>query len=470
MPTFRREHDILGEVDVPVDVYYGSFTLRARDNFQISNTTIQGSFIETLALVKKASAFANHQLGTLKTREYNAITEALDDVIQGQFEQDFILDVFQAGAGTPWNMNMNEVVANRANEKLGAPLGSYSPVHPNDHVNMSQSSNDVIPNTLRLTYLRKLPSLIKNLERLEKSFRDKAQEYKDYRKTARTHMRDAVPISLGQEFGAYANNIRQHIKQIISESKDLQELFLGGTAVGTGINTRPKYSNITIEWLSEKTGLDVGIAEDKVQKTQFMNDFLSQMNSLSSLCGSLIKICNDLMLLSSGPTSGLQEINLPSVEPGSSIMPGKVNPSILECVIMVCFQVQGNRHTVELATQAGIMDLNVFTPVITSNLLASQTLLINAIKVLDERCIRGITANKDQLNHYFETSSAIGTLLNPIIGYEEAAKLVIEASKSKTSIFELALKKKYLTQDQLDKLVKNSTNPNQRIINEEGSN
>ena len=457
MSTYRKEHDILGEVDVPVDVYYGSFTLRARNNFQISHTTIQSSFVETLALVKKASAFANHQLGTLNTREYNAITEALDDVIQGQFDSDFILDVFQAGAGTPWNMNMNEVVANRANEKLGVPLGSYSPVHPNDHVNMSQSSNDVIPTTIRLTYLRKLPDLIKNLERLEKSFRDKALKYKDYRKTARTHMRDAVPISLGQEFNAYANNIHQHIKQIISRSKDLQVLFLGGTAVGTGINTHPKYSKLTIEWLSEKTGLDLKIAEDKIQKTQFMNDFLSQMNSLSSLCGSLIKICNDLMFLSSGPTSGLQEINLPSVEPGSSIMPGKINPSILECVIMVCFQVQGNRHTVELATQAGSMDLNVFTPIISFNLLDSQTLLINAIKVLDERCIRGITANKEQLNHYFETSAAIGTLLNPIIGYEEVAKLEIEATKSKTSILELALKKKYLTQEELEKLLKNST-------------
>ena len=457
MSTYRKEHDILGEVDVPVDVYYGSFTLRARNNFQISHTTIQNSFVETLALVKKASAFANHQLGTLNTREYKAITEALDDVIQGQFDSDFILDVFQAGAGTPWNMNMNEVVANRANEKLGVPLGSYSPVHPNDHVNMSQSSNDVIPTTIRLTYLRKLPDLIKNLERLEKSFRDKALKYKDYRKTARTHMRDAVPISLGQEFNAYANNIHQHIKQIISRSKDLQVLFLGGTAVGTGINTHPKYSKLSIEWLSEKTGLDLKIAEDKIQKTQFMNDFLTQMNSLSSLCGSLIKICNDLMLLSSGPTSGLQEINLPSVEPGSSIMPGKVNPSILECVIMVCFQVQGNRHTVELATQAGSMDLNVFTPIISFNLLDSQTLLINAIKVLDERCIRGITANKDQLNHYFETSAAIGTLLNPIIGYEEVAKLEIEATKLKTSILELALKKKYLTQEELEKLLKNST-------------
>ena len=457
MSTYRKEHDILGEVDVPVDVYYGSFTLRARNNFQISHTTIQSSFVETLALVKKASAFANHQLGTLNTREYKAITEALDDVIQGQFDSDFILDVFQAGAGTPWNMNMNEVVANRANEKLGVPLGSYSPVHPNDHVNMSQSSNDVIPTTIRLTYLRKLPDLIKNLERLEKSFRDKALKYKDYRKTARTHMRDAVPISLGQEFNAYANNIHQHIKQIISRSKDLQVLFLGGTAVGTGINTHPKYSKLSIEWLSEKTGLDLKIAEDKIQKTQFMNDFLTQMNSLSSLCGSLIKICNDLMLLSSGPTSGLQEINLPSVEPGSSIMPGKINPSILECVIMVCFQVQGNRHTVELATQAGSMDLNVFTPIISFNLLDSQTLLINAIKVLDERCIRGITANKEQLNHYFETSAAIGTLLNPIIGYEEVAKLEIEATKLKTSILELALKKKYLTQEELEKLLKNST-------------
>ncbi|MFC1803880.1 aspartate ammonia-lyase [Thermoproteota archaeon] len=466
MSTFRREHDILGEVDVPTDAYYGSFTLRARDNFQISDTTVHMSFIETLALVKKASAYANHQLGTLKTREYIAISEALDEVIKGQFEQDLRLDVFQAGAGTPWNMNMNEVVANRANEILGAPLGSYSPVHPNDHVNMSQSSNDVIPNTLRLSYLRKLQRLIDNLERLDKSFRDKAQEYKEYRKTARTHMRDAVPISLGQEFNAYANNIRQHVKQIKSESKDLQVLFLGGTAVGTGINTHPKYSKISIEWLSEKTGLGLEIAEDKVQKTQFMNDFLTQMNSLSTLCGSLIKICNDLMILSSGPTSGLQEINLPSVEPGSSIMPGKVNPSILECVMMVCFQVQGNRHTVELATQAGAMDLNVYTPVIVYNLLDSLNLLTNTVKLLDERCIMGITANKDRLNHYFEASATIGTLLNPIIGYEKVAKLVSEATKLRTSILELALKKKYLTQDEVEKLVKNSTEPNLRVQDE----
>jgi len=467
MTPFRKEHDILGEVLVPIHAYYGAFTSRALNNFQISGTVINRDFTQTMALLKKASAYANHQLGTLKTREYDAINKALDGVIQGSFEQDFPLDVFQAGAGTPWNMNMNEVVANRANEILETPLGSYSPVHPNDHVNMSQSSNDVIPNTLRLTYLRQLPELFKNLENLEKSFQDKSQEYKDYRKTARTHMRDAVPITLGQEFNAYSSTIKQHKEHIKSGTKELKVLFIGGTAAGTGVNTHPQYSRFSIEWLTEETGLDLEIAEDKVQKTQFMNDFLTQMNSLSSLCSSLIKISNDLMLLSSGPASGLNEINLPEVEPGSSIMPGKVNPSILECVIMVCFHVQGSRHTVELANQAGSMDLNVYTPVIAYNLLNSLSLLTNAVKLLDERCIRGITANKEQLDHYFESSTAIGTLLNPIIGYDEVAKLVSEATDSGTPILELALKKKYLSKEELEKLVKSSTKPNLDALKEE---
>jgi aspartate ammonia-lyase len=386
--------------------------------------------------------------------------DALDEVIQGRFNQDFPLDVFQAGAGTPWNMNMNEVVANRSNEKLGTPLGSYKPVHPNDHVNMSQSSNDVIPNTLRLTYLRQLPDLIENLTNLENSFRVKALAYREIVKTARTHMRDAVPITLGQEFNAYSSTIKQHIKQLEAASKALQELFLGGTATGTGLNTHPTYSKISIDWLAEKTGLELKVAVDKIQKTQFMNDFLTQMNALSSLCSSLIKICNDLTLLSSGPTSGLNEITLPSVEPGSSIMPSKVNPSILECVTMVCFQVQGNRQTVELATQAGALDLNVYTPVIATNLLESLNFLTNAVKILDERCIRDITVNIEQLNQYYKSSTAIGTLLNPIIGYDKVAKLVSEAADSRTSILELAVQKKFLSKKEVELLIKNSTKPN----------
>jgi aspartate ammonia-lyase len=460
MVSLRKENDILGDIDVPSEAYYGSFTARALDNFQISEKKIHRDFIETLALIKKAAAYANHKLGTLNTREYEAINEALNEVIKGQFEKEFHLDVYQAGAGTPWNMNMNEVVANRANEKLGTPLGTYNAVHPNDHVNMSQSSNDVIPNTIRLTYLRKLPSLINNLKVLEKSLLEKARKFRDYVKTARTHMRDAVPITLGQEFNAYSSTIKQHTIQIKTASKSLQEIFLGGTAAGTGINTHPSYSKLSIDWLAEITGLDLKIATDKIHKTQFMNDFLTQMNSLSNLCSSLIKLCNDLMLLSSGPTSGLNELKLPSVEPGSSIMPGKVNPSILECVTMVCFQIQGNRHTVELATQAGALDLNVYTPLIAYNLLDSQYLLTNAVKLLDERCIRDITVNIDQLDQYFESSTAIGTLLNPIIGYEKVAKLVSEAVKSRTSLLDLAVKKKYLTKREVEQLVKNSTKPN----------
>jgi aspartate ammonia-lyase len=462
MVSFRKEKDILGEIDVPIDAYYGSFTSRALDNFQISGIRIHKDFIETLALIKKAAAFANQKLGLLKPREYEAINKALDEVIQGKFEHEFQLDVFQAGAGTPWNMNMNEVIANRANEKLGMPLGVYDPVHPNDHVNMSQSSNDVIPNTIRVAYLRKLPNLIDNLNSLEKSLIEKAIEYRNLVKTARTHMRDAVPISLGQEFKAYSSIVKQHTKQINISSNELRVLFLGGTATGTGINTHPSYSKLSIDWLAEKTRLELNTAMNKIEKTQFMNDFLTQMNSLSNLSSSIIKICYDLMLLSSGPTSGLNEIRLPSVEPGSSIMPGKVNPSILECVSMVCFQVQGKRHTVELATQAGTFDLNVYTPLIAYNLLESLYILVNAVKLLEERCIRGIIANRDQLKNYFETSTAVGTLLNPIIGYEKVSKLVTEANESKIPIFELAVKKKYLTEEEVEQIVKNSTKPNLR--------
>jgi aspartate ammonia-lyase len=466
MPSYRTEEDALGKKKIPRAAYFGVFTQRAVENFGISNLRIHPNFIKMLATVKKAAVETNLKLEFIDESRALAIKKAADEVIAGKLLNHFPLDVFQAGAGTPWNMNMNEVLANRANEILRQPLGGYSPVHPNDDVNMMQSSNDVIPNTIRLTSIGLVFELVSKLNSLERTFTKKSEEFKSIRKSGRTHVRDAVPITLGQEMGAYASTIRRAINRIEESNEHLHRIFLGGTAVGTGLNTHPDFSGIIKESLIKYTGYDLSIAEDFIEKTQFMSDFQDLVDALASLALDLIKINNDLMILSSGPKTGLKEIKLPPVEPGSSIMPGKINPSILESVNMVCFQVLGSRTTIEHAVRSGALDLNVYTPVIAFNLFNSLEWFKEAARILNDFCVEGIEANEKVTEHYFNYSNAISTLLSPLIGYETAAKLSEEAMDSDVSISELAVTKGLLTEDEMGMILENATEPNLVIIEE----
>ena len=449
---------------MPAEALYGVFTKRALDNFMISELRIDGEFIKTLAQIKKAAALANNELGLLDDELCEAIGRAADEVISGGHEGEFPLDVFQAGAGTPWNMNMNEVLANRANQILGAALGEYRPVHPNDHVNMAQSSNDVIPNAIRITALNLSDELMERLKGLVEALGEKAGEFEDVRKSGRTHTQDAVPISLGQEFRAYASAMANDVKRLEASMAELRSIFLGGTAVGTGINTHPGYSVRVLRHLRDSTGLDLNLAGDFVEKTQFESDFLGFMDALAVLSVDLVKICNDLMLLSSGPRTGLGEISLPGVEPGSSIMPGKVNPSILECVNMVCFQVMGNRAAVENAAKFGTLDLNVYTPVIAFNLFNSLKWLANALNTLTEKAIMGLEVNRKATDYYFDYSNAVATLLSPVIGYKRAAELAMEALGRGVKVRDLVVEKGLLSGEQIDELIEHYCQPNLHIV------
>jgi aspartate ammonia-lyase len=466
MPRFRSESDLLGEKEIPEDVYYGVFTQRALENFNISGQRIHPSFIKYLALVKKAAAETNQMLGYLNPRLSSAIMRTAKEVTEGKHGEEFNLDVFQAGAGTPWNMNMNEVLANRANEILGEPRGKYSPVHPNDHVNLMQSSNDVIPNTIRLTSLELMHELDESVKQLEEALTAKAREFMDIKKSGRTHLRDAVPITIGQELRAYSSALENTRLLLCGVNRNILQLSIGGTAVGTGINTDPKYHETMLKKLREYTGYDLIQASDFIEKTQFMSDFKALMDQLAGLAVVLLKICNDLMVLSSGPMTGLNEIHLPAVEPGSSIMPGKINPSILESVNMVCFQVLGNRAAVEQACSSGYLELNVYTPVIAYNLFNSISWLSNAVDNLRLRCIEGLGVNTEQAEDYFRYSNAVATLLSPIIGYDVASKLAEEAASSKKSVIDLAIERSLLTAEEAQLLVDHSTEPNMSLIHE----
>lgn len=453
MSSSRRETDFLGNVDVPIEALYGSFTTRAINNFSVSGLAIHPLFIESLAQVKKAAAETNHELGLLDKRSLNAIQTALDEIVNCEHLEMFPLDVFQAGAGTPWNMNMNEVVANRANQILGGKLGEYDPIHPNDHVNMSQSSNDVIPTAIRLTALKLIAGLIESMNTLQSSLLNKAESFKELRKTARTHTMDAVIITLGAEFHAYASAVSKHIQRIAKAATTMETIPMGGTAVGTGINTPEGYDSLVASNISAHTGLPIKTAKDKVEKTQFASDFLFVMDALSAFTLDIVKMNTDLMLMSSGPRTGLSEIILPEVEPGSSIMPGKVNPSILEMVNMVCFQVHGSRLTVEKAVQDGMFDLNVYTPVIAFNIFNSIQWLTRAVNTLEEKCIRGILANKRVLEANYLNSNAHATLLSPIIGYDEASRLTIKSLKTGKPVIELVVEEGLLTDEEIKRIL-----------------
>jgi len=448
--NFRIEKDSLGEKRVPADAYYGVQTQRAVENFPISGLRPKPRFIDAVIYIKKAAAGVNSSLGLLDSRKARAIIQACDEILGGKLRDQFVVDVYQAGAGTSHNMNANEVIANRAIEILGGKRGDYSVVHPNDDVNMSQSTNDVIPTAIHLGALLLLRELLPALESLEDTFAAKERELNGVLKSARTHLQDAVPIRLGQEFGAYARNMKRHRRDIEQTSEGLRQLGIGGTAAGTGLNAHPEYRKRMVDTLSGELGETLSMAEDYFEAMQSMAPSVAASGALRNLAQDLIRIANDLRLLGSGPKTGLFEIRLPAVQPGSSIMPGKVNPSIAEMVDMVGFQVLGCDLTVTLAAQAGQLDLNVMMPVIAYNLFHSIEILTSSIRVLAEKTVAGIVANEERCREYAEGSMSIVTVLNPHIGYSMAAEVAKEYLASGKSIREILLERKLFTPEELD--------------------
>ena len=452
MVDFRIEKDVMGEVKVPADSYYGAFTQRAKTNFQISGIKSHKEFLVALATIKKAAALANIELKQLDEKIGKSIVKAADEVISGKFDDYFILDVYQAGAGTPFNMNCNEIIANRATEILGGKPGQYI-VNPNNHVNMAQSTNDVIPTTTRIAILFLLKDLTAKARELEWSLRKKAEEFRHILKVGRTHFEDAVPITLGQEFEAYATAVAKDIKRMIDAGEELKELGIGGTAIGTGITTHPKYHETIIKKLNELTKLDLKPTKNMIELTQNYSCFVSFSSALNILAIDLFRISNNLTILNSGPRGGISEIMLPDVEPGSSIMPGKINPSIPECAIMVCFDVMGKNKTVELAAQHSILELNVMGPVIAYNTLQSMKLLTNTLKMFRELCIDGVKANEERCDELLHKSTAIATALNPYLGYQIVSKIVKESLKNDSTIKETVLKYKLIEEKDLNKIL-----------------
>ncbi len=433
----RLEKDALGSLEVPSEAYYGIFTERAKANFNISGIKAERNFIKALALIKKAAAQTNVELGLIDKAAGSAIIEASEEVANGKWDNQFPLDVFQAGAGTPFNMNCNEVVANLAIEKLGSKKGNYGLIHPNNHVNMAQSSNDVIPTAIRIATLLSLPEMLNAAKGFSSSFREKARENAGIVKTGRTHLEDAVPIRFDQVFNSYSNAIESCIRKIEESEASLLQLGIGGTAVGTGINTHPSFRQKTVERLSENTGLKLTAAADPILTTWSVSALLEMSGCLRLMAVELIKICNDLMLLNSGPNTSIAEIILPEVEPGSSIMPGKVNPSIPECAIMACYQVIGNDLATAEAARSGQMELNVMTPLIAFDLLWSIKLLTNALNMLSGLCIKGLTVNEKRSKELLQKGLSLVTALNPYIGYEVAAEIVkiaLEENKALTQV------------------------------------
>ena len=463
MNTTRIEHDLLGEREVPIDRYYGIQTLRATENFDISGITIRHypRLIKSLAYIKKAAALTNTELGLLDVKTADAICRACDDILSGSLHDEFVVDVIQGGAGTSTNMNANEVIANRALEILGYEKGRYDVLHPLNHVNMSQSTNDVYPTALRMTLSEKLDGLMKEMKYLRDAFARKADEFADVIKMGRTQLQDAVPMTLGQEFGAWAIMITEDIQRVSEAQSLIREINMGATAIGTGLNAHPDYARLVTEKLRELTGIPVVGAENLVEATQDAGAYVQLSGVLKRVATKLSKICNDLRLLSSGPRAGLHEINLPAMAPGSSIMPGKVNPIIPEVVNQVAFEVIGNDITVTLAAEAGQLELNVMEPVIAFNLFTSLDMLGRACRTLADRCVDGITANRDVCRRMVENSIGLVTALNPYIGYEKSTQVAGEALKSGRSVYEIVLEKGYLSQQQLDDILspENMTRP-----------
>lgn len=448
--SFRTEHDALGSVNVPKGAYHGSFTTRALANFQISGFTAPTLFRHALGMVKLAAVQANRNLKQLPSKEAKAMEQAAREFMEGRFDDEFGLDVFQAGAGTPFNMNANEIIANRANELLKAPKGSYKYVHPNNHVNMAQSSNDVIPTATRLSMLMGFQFLKEELASLVTSFDAIAKRHSKLLKIGRTHLETAVPITVGQEFKAYAAALKTLLKTIQESEKSLTTLGIGGTAIGTGINTLPGFSKAMVSNLSALSGFTLSLAPNLVETTRSHSALLKASSALRAVAIELQTIANDVRLLSS---SILNEINIPEAEPGSSIMPGKVNPSTPECLNMICCQVIGNDHAVALGAQNGQLQLNWHTPLIMWNLLQSTQILTYGIAMFREDCVDGIQVNESKISDDFDNSLVTATALAPTLGYYKVAELVNEASRTGQPLREVVESKNLIPKRALDRLL-----------------
>ncbi|MEI6305246.1 MAG: aspartate ammonia-lyase [Deltaproteobacteria bacterium] len=452
--TTRIEKDTLGEMEVPATAYYGAQTARAVRNFPISGLKPHPAFVWATVIIKKCAARANMATGRLPVEIGNAIVAAADEIMAGELNDQFVVDPFQAGAGTSHNMNVNEVLANRALEILGRQRGDFSLLHPNDHVNMAQSTNDVIPTSIRLASLEMLTPLLEALEGLEEALSAKAKQFDHILKSGRTHLQDAVPIRMGQEFAAYSAAIRVNREGVEACIPALLELGIGGTAVGTGLNAEPEFMGIIVEELAIETGFPVIASKNLFHAMQDMDPFLALSSALRRTAVNIGRIANDLRLLASGPRTGLDEIRLPAVQPGSSIMPGKINPSMAEMANMVCFQVQGCDHAVMLATQAGQLELNVMMPLIAHNLMFSMEILKNCVQKFTDSCIVGIEANEARCRRYLEDSLGLVTVLAPSIGYNAAAEVAKESVASGRSIREIVLERGLMPEKDLNEVMR----------------
>jgi aspartate ammonia-lyase len=453
MTKFRTEKDPLGEKQVPIDALYGVQTLRALENFPISGMLPLEPFVLAQVWIKKAAALTHKVTGRLEANLADAIDRAADEVLAGRHREHFVVDPYQAGAGTSHNMNVNEVLANRANELLGGKRGEYKPVHPNDHVNMAQSTNDTIPTNIRLACLSRLGPLVEAFHQLRDALAAKGREFDDVVKAGRTHLQDAMPIRLGQEFTAYAGSIDRGTRRVLEAADYLRDLGIGGSAVGTGVTVEKEFPGLMNKYLKEITGLELRVGEDRIQLMQSMGDVAGFSAALRVLALDLSKIASDLRLMAMGPRTGIDEIRLPAVQPGSSIMPGKVNPSIPEMVNQVCYQVVGCDTTVSMAAEHGQLELNVMMPVIAFNVLLSMQILTNSSRVLAEKCVSGIEANRDMAAYWVERSAALATALAPQIGYAKAAEISKRSVKEGILIRDLVRREGIIPADQVDEVL-----------------
>ena len=448
--AFRTEKDPLGPLDVPAAALYGVQTVRALQNFPISGLSPLEPFVLGQVWIKKAAALTHKETGRLDAKRADAIVAAADEILAGKHRDQFVVDPYQAGAGTSHNMNANEVLANRANELLGGTRGTYTPVHPNDHVNMAQSTNDTIPTNIRIACLSRLDALVRAFESLRDAFAAKGREFDHIVKAGRTHLQDAMPIRLGQEFTAYAGSIDRGLRRVRESADYLRDLGIGGSAVGTGVTVEKEYPALMVKHLRQITGLELRVGMDRIQLMQSMGDVAGFSAALRVLAVDLSKIVSDLRLMVSGPRTGFDEIRLPAVQPGSSIMPGKINPSIPEMVNQVCFQVMGCDTTVSISAEHGQLELNVMMPVIAFNVLLSMQILTNATTVLTEKCVTGIEANRQMCEYWVERSAALATALAPQIGYAKAAEISKQSVKEGVLIRAMVKRDHVIPADQID--------------------
>ncbi|MDD3222835.1 MAG: aspartate ammonia-lyase [Clostridia bacterium] len=449
----RTETDSIGTMNIPLDAYYGVQSLRAKQNFNITGHHLHPVFIQNLAKIKKAAAITNQHGLLLDSKKASYIVQACDEIIDGKFENEFIVDAVQGGAGTSANMNINEVVANRAGELMGTPKGSYTKIHPNDHVNMAQSTNDVIPTAGKLTVLDLLFRLMNELARLETALWEKSDEFDNVLKMGRTQLQDAVPMRLGQTFHSYASMIHRDLTRIRNTSKEMYTVNLGATAIGSSINVSSFYLYHVVPILAYITGYPLVQADDLFDATENLDGFVAISAAIKTCAVNLSKMCNDLRLLSSGPKTGLGEINLPPKQNGSSIMPGKVNPVIPEVVTQVAFHVVGHDTTITMAAEAGQMELNAFEPVVFYNLFESITMLTQAVETLTDNCITGITANREHCRQLMESSAGIATALCPYLGYQISAKIAKQALRENRTVREIVLEEKLLSPNELSAIL-----------------